>query len=88
MKAAELPNSRVRECEEMGAQEECESNLAVSTRPKTPMAVQLTRAVNRFPCISAWQDRCPRIGARAAIDSVGSLVCESCTRRVRDFMRH
>ena len=49
MHAAELPNSRLRECEEVGAQAECESNLPESTGHKTPMAVPLTRAVNRFP---------------------------------------
>ena len=50
MHAAKLPNSRLRECEEVGVPEGCATNLAVSTRHKTPTAVHLTRALLELLC--------------------------------------
>ena len=74
--------------EKMGSQEGCASNLGMRMRHKEPIIMPITCAASRFPCISAWEERCSRIGERARLQWAASLVCEHATRRIRGYSGH
>ena len=84
----DLLNMRRRAREKVGAQERRASNLAICTRHKELITVPITCAASRFPCISAWQERCVRIGARAWLQWAAPLVCEHKSRQLRGFLGH
>ena len=82
---AKLDTARTRG---VGAQQGSKSNPAASMRPKALTVVPITCAGSRFSCISAWQGRCMRIGARTWLQWAASLVCVHTARRICGFTGH
>ena len=68
----ERPDLTLRARQKVGVQEGCASTFGECTRRKPPLVVPITCTASRFPCTSAWQDRCPRI------ERVPQLVWEAC----------